>query len=285
VTRGSIDAMLTAIGQLRSEVRRADGELSAMSRQLERIDQQVSQLRALHPSEEPDIDALRRLESILDVERASAHVRTRVGAAALARQPVPHLVVSDLLPADIYEACLGAVPDQVFFKRRGTGHRELRIPSALAPLAALATLAFVAEVLTTALSQGMADRFYAERPHRVRVSPPRLVVREAGYEEEASESVESPALKAILDLGPTDDGAYGSRVCRGEQGRCAEAREIPFRGNSALIVLDHGSAHRYSAIPATAADLSRCSLELSARPQDGGGAATGLPGGLTVEGE
>ena len=55
-------------------------------------------------------DVLARLPQVLNEERVLAHVRRAIAAAPLQSDPCDHIVVSDLLPDDVYQAMLEAIP-------------------------------------------------------------------------------------------------------------------------------------------------------------------------------
>jgi hypothetical protein len=187
--------------------------------------------------------------------------------------PVPHALTAGLLPPDVYDSVLAAIPASVFFEAAGTCGRELRVPPVLAPTYAIATWAFVADLVKSVLAPALVERF--RRPldrhlltlcpsldHASRTGftltpdPGRIVRRWPGVEAPPARTRPWQWLTTILFLAQPGDGPeHGSRL-RGA------AMEIPFRPNVALTVLGPAGAHEYAAVPPTAAsDVVRHSYE------------------------
>jgi hypothetical protein len=88
----------------------------------------------------------------------------------------------------------------------------------------------------------------------------RIVRRRPGSSAPAARLRPWHVLGMTLDLARQEDAAdYGSHLGDGRF-------TIPFRANTALVVIDPGSAHGYAAVPAAAAGVERHTYEVRFGP-------------------
>jgi hypothetical protein len=225
------------------------------------------------------------LEGVLESARVAAHVRDAVARAELLDDPVPHAVIPDLLPPDLYEAALAAIPPRVLFEEERAGTQELRVPPTLAPSDSIALWTFVTSVMKDAAGPALVDRFARPLADHVRAlaSPGagdpglkltalgnRLVARRPGGGEPRG-ARPWHFLTAILCLAkPGDDADYGSVL--------GGVKQVPFQPNLAVVVLDPRVTHQYAAIPSSGAGTPTS----GARPQAEGPPS---PSGFRLEAE
>lgn len=231
--------------------------LSTFASRIETLRWRMEQLAALR-EEEPQLAArIARLERVLDFPRVAAHVRSAVAGASLVVEPAPHLTAPDLLPVDVYQAVIEAIPAAVLFDRRVERGQELRVPPRLAPVTAIVAWTFVNEIgrvmsdlLVARLAEPLAvyarGRFPSLPPPgewgvEMTLSEARIVRRVPGYQGGSSADRPWDLVTGVLCLGRhRDTEEYGSRLQGGS---------IPFRANSLLAWVGTADTHAYGSIP------------------------------------
>jgi hypothetical protein len=148
-------------GADRSGLAVLEQELAKLRRHVDQLRLTARQLRALRQAD-ADIDAqIARLEQTLNFDEAIRHVHDAVGRGELFTDPIPHLLLTDLLPSFVYDAVVGAIPDPVFFKDVGPDSAELRLPPRLAPTHSIVAWAFVTEIVLQVLGPALVTRLSA----------------------------------------------------------------------------------------------------------------------------
>jgi hypothetical protein len=256
-----VEALKSSAKALRQEVRALRDAMQDLTAQLSAAQLQLDQLTALRLADQDASARMDALEHVLGMQRVSAHLRTALERAAIVEEPVPHLVVTDALPVDMYCALLDAIPSDIFFDGKDTTWRELLVPPRLAPTSSIATWTFLADLVRHMLGPMVLGRFQQRLDaHLAAIGSPaatviapvasqgRIVLRWPGYES-GRRSRPWDFLTVILWLARPGDGEeFGSRV-RGVG--------LPFRANSLLVVFDPSGAHEYSPIPPRAAAAVR----------------------------
>lgn len=215
---------------------------------------------------------LARIRRWLDVARIEAHVSDVLTRAVLERDPFPHLLVEPLLPQDVYERILGAVPPPVFFA--GGRDEHWAVPSGVAPLYSRQVWAFVAntlagEILYRALNAKLEDvireyvgTFCPAVPDDLSLalhpSDGRIMLRRPGYDLEPHRDPKWGFVTALVYLArPGDSEDFGTQLYRVrddreatsgsvhylDRSRCELVRSVPFRANSMLVFLNSVGAH------------------------------------------
>ena len=251
---GSLDA-------LQRELDAAVAVVTKLTSDLDKLRRRVDQLSALRAAEPAEGAQLHALERVLDIDRVGEHVRAACAAAELSASPVPHLVIANLFPGDVYAAMVESIPGPAFFGALTDNAYELRVPPRLAPFQALMTWEFVTAVVKRAFSPALIARLheplaaYAGRRFpalpsfedwnvEVTISQGHIVKRCPGYA--AAYTADRPwdLLTTVVDLGASqDEGLYGSVLGAGT------VKQIPFRSNGALAFVGPASVHQYAAIP------------------------------------
>jgi hypothetical protein len=247
------------VSALRRDVAALGDAAAALHQQTASLQQQIDRLIAIRTAEASAPAQLDRLERVLDRDRIEAHVRRAIAAAAVVDKPVAHAVVDALLPEDVYATALAAVPAALFFDGTGNRSRELKLPPELPPLTAVVAWTFLTDVINEVVPALLADRFQAPLISRLlelypsapdiesgvtlAAGPARIVHRRPGSSAPAARLRPWHVLAMTFDLArPDDDAEYGSVLAIGRN-------DIPFRANTALVVIDPGSAHGYAPIP------------------------------------
>lgn len=263
---GSLDA-------LQRELDAVGGSFTKLTRDIDRLRRRVDQLAALRTAEPAEAAQLHALERVLEIDRVAQHVRAACAAAELAAAPVPHLVISDVFPGDVYAAIVEAIPGPAFFEAVTDNAYELRVPPRLASFQTLVTWEFVTAVVLRAFSPALIARLHEPLAAFARTQFPALPALEdwnvevtlsqghilkrcPGYAGAYSEDRPWELLTTIVDVGALqEDGLYGS-VLGGQSlskgGLPADSgtvKNIPFRPNGALAFVGPASVHQYAPIP------------------------------------
>lgn len=291
--RGRIAAEIEiAVRPLRQDVDRLARAVDSLAHQqqlaLERaahIAKQSAQIKTALRLNDRQRSLLATLDARLDADRVVAHVHRAIESTSLVADPFPHIVVSNLLPDDVYDLAVAAIPPQIFFSERDPTKQDLRIPFDFGPVVSTRVWDFVdTSVARDAIRPIVLQKFagpleqhydvifgrqYRERAQALpqAVSGGRLMLRRAGYHLDPHRDPKRTLLTCLLYLArPHDSEAYGTQIFRVEgdheptytqtyyPGRygatCTLLKIVPFRPNTALIFLNSGGAHGAD-IPAT----------------------------------
>lgn len=257
-----------SVKALRRDLRAMQGALADLGKELGSVHLQMQQLVALREEELNASARMDSLEPVLEADRAAGHVREAVARAALVDHPVPHVVISDVLPPDVLEAALEAIPSPIFFERSG-GARELRVPPRFASTYSVATWSFVADLVNDALGPALVERFQGALDRHVATlcpslpsgdaaivlaaEPGRIVLREPGLAAPRPRSRPWHFLTTLVCLAPPDGTGTTS-----------------VRANSAVTVLDPPGARTHAPMPSVeAAEAAPCIFEFRIGPDTG----------------
>ena len=243
---------------------------------------------------------IERLPALLDERRIAEHVQRAVAAAPLLTDPYEHIVVEQLLPDDVYELLIRAIPPVEFFDNRDPIKQNLWFPMEFGPtfsatvwdyvddvIARRVIRSAVLEKLQEPLQRHFATIFgpaFVERANSLpqSVSGGRLMLRRRGYHLGPHRDPKRAMLTCLLYLARTGDSeAYGTQICRVlddeeagykqtyypvEEGRsCEFVKVVPFRPNTMLASLNSRGAHG-AVIPSEAPDrLQRCTFNSTSR--------------------
>jgi hypothetical protein len=133
---------------------------SALADDLDALQQEVRLLRAaaLFNAQHPE---RRHAPDALDHDRVVAHVGRAVEAAAFDAQPMPHLVLSDVMPPETYAALLDAIPPREFFSQKDEKKQNFRLsPGDVVPEWTLTAVRFLEEsIIRSALVPALLRTF------------------------------------------------------------------------------------------------------------------------------
>jgi hypothetical protein len=225
-------------------------------------------------------DDLTGLGRWLDAGRIGAHVSDAVASSKLECEPFPHLLIEPLLPPDVYDRILDAIPPPVCFA--GGRDEHWAVPSGVAPLYSRQVWAFVANTLAgDILFRALNGRLEGVIRDYVRTFCPmlpddtavpvhpsdgRIMLRRPGYDLPPHRDPKWGFVTALMYLARSGDSEeYGTQLYRVREdpeaasgsvhyldpARCELVRSVPFRANSMLVFLNSVGAHGAS-IPSTA---------------------------------
>jgi hypothetical protein len=295
---------------LRKEVRRLAGRLAELeaaqersAEVLRRADQTSTCLHLaarLDGLQHAEVD---RLPALLDEERIARHVRCAIAAAPLLTDPYEHMVVERVLPDDVYELLLRAIPPPAFFNDRDPIKQDVALPMEFGPRLSLSAWNFVEEVIARRIIRpAVLEKFheplqrhfalvfgdaFVERANAMPESAHggRLMLRRPGYHLSPHRDPKRVMLTCLMYLArPGDNEEHGTQIFRvrddgeagykqtyypGEDGRrCELVKVVPYRPNTMLVNLNSQGAHG-ATIPADApADLERYTYQFYVAPQN-----------------
>jgi hypothetical protein len=152
-------SMSDAMNAFAEQLKAIDRTVTDAQSQLRTVQRQVDRLIAVRSA---DLDAparMRRLEPVLDTGHCVRHAAAAIAGAEWADDPVPHLVIANLFPDDLYRALVDAVPPAVLFDDETDNLRVLSLPPALAPVHSIVTWTFVTDAVRKTLGPAIAARF------------------------------------------------------------------------------------------------------------------------------
>jgi hypothetical protein len=296
--------MLKALSRLNPvrAVRNAQRLIDALDRVPE-LEARVEQCIVAYQKDARFADRLPAFQARIDAGRVQAHVRGAVAAATLERDPCPYLVITDLLPEDLYDEMLRALPPRVFFKPypHDPTREELQVPFAFAPAYSRLVWDFYATtVVEQALVPALTEKFrpaldeflasnwptlgtWNESGLVLDVWNSRLLLRRPGYVIRPHRDPRWAFLTALIYLQKRGaDHVYGTQLYRWRnerrashknpfwvnEGECELVRDVPGDRNSALIFLNSTGAHGAS-VPADAPpDLERYVYQAQFSPDE-----------------
>ncbi len=269
---------------------------------VDRLERQVQDLRAAALFNAQHRERRHGAE-VFDASLVATHVAQSIAAASLDTDPMPHIVIGDLLPPATYAALLDGIPPQEFFSNTDPKKQNFRLsPKNVAPEWTSAALGFlegrlIPDVLVPALMQTFALHIQstyatsygpelgprvARLPHVA--SAGRLMLRRRGYHLDPHLDPRRVIVTCLIYFArPGDSEAFGTMFFRingdpvvdrrntfypEEHGlRCTFVQAAPFRPNTAVAFLNAGGAHGAD-IPKTApADTERYSYQFYVSPE------------------
>lgn len=287
--------------------RDVDERVLGLNDKLARLQADVSMLRrrlAVKEWEEGRAPMLAGLEGRLAADRIDAHVRRAIADAELRVDPTPHVVVSDLLPADFYGVLREAIPPSELFPDRDPVKQDLEMSSldGAPDLTRIVWRFFDERVVRDTLAPALLDRFrdalsahYAETggepfgasaaaiPHQPVAG--RILLRRPGYHLRPHLDPKRVAITGLLYLAkPGDSERYGTQLFRVSRPfvapvmktffpedaglTCELVGTVPFRPNTLLAFVNSRAAHG-ATLPPDAPLQERYSFQFYIKPDDG----------------
>ena len=273
-TRKTVDDLVAEVRELKRAQRDAAIDLR---QQLDALAVRESQLRAIWRADAEMADEVPHLGAILDGSRIAAHVEAAVAKSPLCEEPFPHAVIPNVVPRDFYDALLRGIPPVELFADRPFNKQQLTVPFAVAPLYSRLVWSYMTDVvIKTALMPALVDKFRARLgawiaanwpslaenplgpPVELKTADGRILLRGRGYTIPPHRDPKWGFLTVILYLArPKDSETWGTQLyavgddeeARGpaphwiDANRCRRSVDIPFRRNTALVLLNSTGAH------------------------------------------
>jgi DNA-binding transcriptional regulator YbjK len=293
------------ISALRGDVQAIDRRLDAV---LERLGDQQSvqelegRLKDVQARQHDLRAELRRVKAVLEASRsrlfeehrdatdrrvAAAHVATVVEGATLHDEPMPHMVIRDVLPDATYRALVDATPpDECFTERDPIKQNWVPAQGKLAPEFSHMMWRFmersvIPDMLVPALLLRFRPHIDAVYRHRYghratavsalshEATAGRLMLRRPGYHLDPHLDPHRVIVTGLLYLArPGDDVSYGTQLFSINEAprvaqtktyypreagyTCTLVKTVPFEANTAVAFLNAGAGAHGADIPADA---------------------------------
>jgi hypothetical protein len=290
---------------VRSLINQVEGLQASLARTQQlaaRADRIAAQVKLAAVLNREQCQRVARATDMLDAVRVGAHVRAAIESAPVLLEPYEHMVVEQLLPPDIYDLLIDAIPPEPFFDDHDPIKRNLRFPMELGPTLAAMVWGFFDEVVTDLMIRpAVLARFHDPlqrhyesifgAEHRVRaaalthrVNSGRLMLRRRGYHLDPHRDPKHSMLTCLVYFAlPGDAETFGTQIFSvaddsdadykqtyyPEQAghECTLVKVVPFRPNSMLVFLNSRGAHG-ATIPAEAPEsLARYSYQFYIGPE------------------
>lgn len=250
-----IDRQAEEIASLRAGIVEAESQAAALQREMT-----IARLTKTIDAEHRE----RRHAGALDPGTIAAHVRNSVRHAEVNPDPMPHLLVPNLLPPAAYAALLDAIPPPDFFSQRDPVKRNFKVRNLdIGPRwTRLAWSFFEDAVIPDMLVPAFVERLQPWIPSATgyRASAGRLMLRGPGYHLDPHLDPKRVTFTCLVYLArPGDSEAFGTQLFRidrnpterrdntyypEEEGfRCEQVATVPFRPNTGLVFVNAGGAH------------------------------------------
>lgn len=276
----------------------AHGASAALARRADRTSMQIKLVDVLNRTQHSDIACL---PTLLDDRRIGEHVSRAIASAPLASDPYEHIVVERLLPDDVYDLLLRAIPPAEFFDDHDRIKQNLTFPMEYGPALAAKVWSYFDDMIArTMIRPAVLEKFHeplqahfatvfgAEFIDRANALPQaasggRLMLRRPGYHLDPHRDPKRSMLTCLMYLAREGDSeAYGTQIFRvhgdaeadykqtyyPEQagGRCELVKVVPYRPNSMLVFLNSRGAHGADISADAPAELERFSYQFYVAP-------------------
>lgn len=270
-----VETTASAVKQQLRDVQRA---IDGIDARLADVTRRCAQLVAIAETQAKDVDREASVYRLLDSERTSKHVAAAVAAATLETAPFPHLVVDSVLPSDLHQALVRALPSPVLFEDRRADDQQVKVPPRLASPLSYRLWRFLGrDVVNGELQDAIIDRFQEPLSSLLHSDWPDVELRHVGFDSTNNHILRQQAghtgpshrqdvwgwLTAILYLaGPENTGGAGTELHRTEG---TERSAVAFVPNRLLVFLNEpGTACR--PIPTDVNDVERYTYQYRIGP-------------------
>jgi hypothetical protein len=303
--------------RLREDQKEVTRQLRAMSARLEQLEQTVKsqadmlarlpglektvrQSVALYELDATQAKKLPRIRALLDADRVRRHAAAAIARSELQTHPGAHIVIDDLLPDDVANELVKAVPATTFFRGRNLKRQEIGVPFFLAPEYSRLVWGFFYDVLEHAILPALIEKFhpaldefvrgrwpslgsFVESGIRLGVWNSRILLRRPGYHIKPHRDPRWAFLTALVYLQRRDDPhTYGTQFYRLREerepthasplwmgdGECELVKEVPARHNTAVVFLNSTGAHGASIPENAPPDLERYIYQVQFGPDE-----------------
>jgi hypothetical protein len=219
-----------------------------------------------------------RLPVMLDERRIADHARNAIASAPLQTDPYEHIVVERLLPDDVYDLLVRAIPPPDFFEDKDLIKQNLTFPMEYGPALSAMVWDFMDGVIAREMIRpAVVEKFHGPLqahfasmfgsdflpqanalPHSA--SGGRLMLRRPGYHLDPHRDPKRSMLTCLMYLARAGDSeAYGTQIFRvyddqeadykqtyypeADGRKCELVKVVPFKPNSMLVFLNSRGAH------------------------------------------
>ena len=219
------------VRQLLNQVEALEASLERTERLASRADRTAAQVKLTAVLNREQCHKAARVAELLDSTRVATHVRAAIESTPLVLEPYEHMVVEQLLPRDVYDTLIDAIPPEPFFDDHDPIKRNLRFPMDVGPTLTGAVWGFFDDAVTAEMIRpAVLDRFHGPllrhydsifgpefraladaMPHRVNSG--RLMLRRRGYHLDPHRDPKHSMLTCLVYFArPGDDEAFGTQI-------------------------------------------------------------------------
>ena len=279
-------------GTLTASIGEINDRIADLTAKIELLTLRESQLRAVATADAALEDACAGLIAICDEATIVKHIRDAVARSHLVLDPLPYLIVSNVFPSTFYDALVRGIPPEELFADKPPNKQQLKVPLAYGPAYSRAVWKFLVDVaLERSFQPAIVEKFRGPLSEWIArewpplasdpLGPPmelhstdgRILRRGRGYRIRPHRDPKWGFVTVILYLPRAGDSdRWGTQIYAVDEDapadtisphwidpeRCRLAVDVPFRRNTALVLLNSRGAHGAS-IPddAEPVDLQR----------------------------
>lgn len=236
-------------GRLHVDLKAVRHELTALTQRVDKLERATTRrvetlelsIGLLSRANAEDQDRADQLKMTLDRDATHTHIRRVLAATRVEMEPMPHMIVENLLPADLYDLLIDTLPPSELF---GDTANKLNLkPELLGKAWRFMERELARQVLTPALVEKFAPHvgpFYrelygvkaaaevADMPQEG--SGDRLLVRGRGYHIDPHQDVKRAFLTCLIYFAkPGDSEEWGTQLFR-VMGTSSDATDVE-KGN------------------------------------------------------
>ena len=270
-------ASARTLRSIEQSLARIEQKLAVQQKALDRLPEMQIHLDRCETAYSKDAKQAARLatfQASVDPALVHAHAHAAALNASLHTDPCPYVVIDRVLPDDVYDVVVEALPSPVFFKKAAE-RSEMTVPFPFAPAYSRAVWNLFYEVVERSVLPALVERFRPALDEFVRTSWPalgsweqsdidlevaqsRLLLRRPGYRIEPHRDPRWAFLTAIFYLSTRNGApAHGTQLYRlrveregthsspfwADPDECELVRDVPGTGNTALVFLNSTGAH------------------------------------------
>ena len=293
-------AIARQLEEMTKLIQAVQGDLAAVRAKVDDCEVRVEQCAALYAADAVNERRVARLGERLDGDRVRRHAAAAIANVRLEMDPGAHIVIENLLPDEVADEIVRAVPSSLFFPRQNMKRQEIGVPFFFAPEYSRRVWGFFADVLEDTILPAVVERFrpaldefmrknwpargsFAGSGVTLGVSNSRIMLRRPGYRIRPHRDPRWAFLTALFYLQKRDDPhAYGTQFYRLRQERepahhsafwiddeeVELVKDVPARWNSAVIFLNSTGAHGACIPPDAPAGIERFIFQVQFGPDD-----------------
>jgi hypothetical protein len=285
-----------------------ESSLGDMRARLVHLETELSELRAFKQRVTVEQWSLRVAPLLAKVDRipladVRRHLASAIASAALVTEPTTHMVVREVLPAEVYDLLVSAIPPSELFPSRDPVKRDFEMSAldSAPPLTRRMWRLFDEDIVAGMIAPLVFERFrsaivahYAETggerfgeqaaaiPHRTFAG--RIQLRHPGYQLKPHLDPKRVVITGLCYFPrPGETAEYGTQLFTTDRpivapglatffpesagAQCTLARTVPYEANTMLVFVNSRAAHGAS-LPVGAALSERYTYQFYVKPID-----------------
>lgn len=267
---------------------------------LQQCELKIEQCIATYTRDAIHAESMADVQNRLDYDRVQRHAAAAVERARLEMEPAAHIVIEDLLPDDVADELVNAVPASLFFPSQNLKRQEMAVPFFFAPEYNRVVWGFFRRVLQEGILPVVVEKFrpaldafmrknwprlgsFVESGVTLGVANSRIMLRRPGYRIKPHRDPRWAFLTCLVYLQKrSDPHAHGTQFYRLREERdpthhsplwldddeVVLVKDVPARRNSAVVFLNSTGAHGAFIPPDAPADTERFIYQVQFGPDE-----------------